>query len=175
MSMTHAHDGDHIKAKAWAAEVIPGMLWLGSGTHAENLAEIQSRNITRILNVADDVPNFHSNCGVIYENLHVADFGQDRGISRVFSQAFSFLESAREQNQSVLVHCAAGANRSATIVIAWLMHSQSMSLLEAWASVKSVKKGVCPMNDNRKQLLAYEREIYGKSSFPTDEAFITLR
>ena len=175
--MMNILDGERIKFKQqWANEIIPGKMWLGSGTHASNIEELRTRHITRILNVADDVENFHESEGIVYENLNVTDFGQDKGIMRVFPQAFRFLQTASDENQPTLVHCAAGANRSATVVIAWLMYSQSLTLFDAWKFVKSIKKGVCPMNDNRRQLLMYERELYhGVSSFVSDENFITMR
>ena len=173
-----------LKRQQWASEITPGLLWLGSGTHAADLSELQKRRIARILNVADDVENFHQHDGggggglhvITYENLSVSDFGQDKGIARVFPRAFEFLSKANEERAPVLVNCAAGANRSATVVIAWLMYSQSLSLLAAWGKVKQIKKGVCPMKDNRLQLLRFERELRcGKSSFITDEEFLTLR
>ena len=160
----------------WACEIVPG-LFLGSGAHAANLTDIQHHGVTRIPNVADDVENFHESCtGIVYENLGVCDFNQDIGICRVFPKAFAFLRKAENEGQPVLVHCAAGANRSATIVIAWLMFSNAMTLLDAWEMVKRVKRGVCPMIDNRKQLLDFERQLYhGISSFSSDEDFLTRR
>ena len=176
--MKNILNGEILKSrKSWASEIVPGSLWLGSANHASDLAELKARNITRILNVADDVENYHTAVDEIkYENLHVRDFGSDPGIRRVFTTAFNFLQIAKEADQRVLVHCAAGANRSATIVIAWIMYSQSLSLLDAWNCVKAKKRGLCPMNDNRKELLAFERELFGGvSSFPNDEAFLSLR
>ncbi|KDO29885.1 hypothetical protein SPRG_04952 [Saprolegnia parasitica CBS 223.65] len=137
----------------WASEILPG-LWLGSGSAASKLESLQRQRITHVLNVADDVPNFHPNA-FLYGNLGVTDFGQDVGIRRVFPTAFAFLDDALAHDDGrVLVHCAAGANRSATVVLAYLMHAREMSLADAWAHVRSRRRGICPLRDNRQELLA---------------------
>lgn len=162
------------RANRWASEIIPDQLWLGSGSDAENFEALESRNIKHILNVADDVPNFHNHT-IIYLNLGVKDFGEDRGISRVFEAAFAFLQAAQDNSEPVLVHCAAGANRSATVVMAWLMHSRQWSLVDTWKYIKGKRRGVVPLKDNRLELLNFERKIHGKSSFASDDDFLRLR
>lgn len=161
----------------WASEIIKGQLWLGSGTNASDLEALKSRNIYDVLNVADDVPNFHeTDESFRYLKLDVQDFGCDSGISRVFDKAFGFLQRAKDENKRVLVHCAAGANRSATIVIAWLMHSKQITLAEAWKEIKSKRRGVVPLKDNRLELLNFERSMFkGVSSFEKDEDFLSSR
>lgn len=156
----------------WASEIIPGKLWLGSGTDASKFDELEKRQIRHVLNVADDVPNYHEH-GVTYLNLGVQDFGQDAGISRVFDNAFAFLREAEANNEPVLVHCAAGANRSATIVIAYLMNSRHLTLIESWKEVKSQRRGIVPLKDNRLELLEFEMKLFGKSSI-NQEQFLRL-
>jgi atypical dual specificity phosphatase len=156
------------RVNAWASEIIPNQLWLGSGTDASKLEELEKRNIKHVLNVADDVPNFHGH-KIKYLNLNVVDFGQDSGISRTFENAFKFLQEAQDNKEPVLVHCAAGANRSATIVIAWLMKSNHWTLLQSWLHVKSARHGVVPLKDNRLQLLEFEKTLFEKPSMNKDE------
>ena len=60
----------------------------------------------------------------------------------------------------VLVHCANGSNRSATVTIALLMLLRTMSLKEAWDHVVAKRPACCPLKDNRAQLLAFEAELY---------------
>jgi len=111
-------------------------VFLGSGRDAENLNKLNDNRIGRVLNVADDVPNYHEYVGeIIYCRLDVADFGAEaikgRGIYLAFEKARTFVEDGLVSNLSqcsvskdrpnILVHCANGSNRSVTIVIALLM------------------------------------------------------
>ncbi len=160
------------KKSQWAAEIIDNLLFLGSGRAAQLREELQRRRIRHILNVADDVPNYHGN-DFVYLNLHVRDFGQDqKGISTRFQVAFDFLAERERLKEPLLVHCAAGINRSATIVIAWLMKRNALKLETAWMLVKQ-KRNICPLRDNRLELLKFERELHG-CNFLTEEQLLKL-
>lgn len=76
--------------KIWASEIRPNFLYLGAGRDAANLEKLREHRVTHILNVADDVENFHPG-EFIYKNLMVTDFGGDKGISRVFTEAYEFV------------------------------------------------------------------------------------
>ena len=65
-------------------------IYLGRGAAAQDLSWLQNNKIGYILNVADDVPNFFPD-QFVYCNLQVGDFGADKGISRVFEQATTFV------------------------------------------------------------------------------------
>jgi hypothetical protein len=96
-----------------------------------------------------------------YFNLHVADYGQDLGISRVFSEAFEFAARARAKGgrggSNLLVHCRFGMNRSPTVVMALLMTLEDLSLAEAWKQLKSIHAEAYPQRDNRRELVRFER------------------
>lgn len=156
------------RSSSWASEIEPDFLFLGSGNAAAELKELRAHKITHVLNCADDVENFFDG-EFTYLRLEIEDFGQDKGISRVFGDAFKFLEEVKASQQRVLVHCAAGANRSASVVIAWIMHSRQLSLKEAFKVVKSKRKGISPLRDNRLELWRFEQSRSGKNSVTEEE------
>jgi hypothetical protein len=57
-----------------------------------------------------------------------------------------------------------GVNRSATVVLAYLMKYHSMSLRDAWDFVRSRRPQVQPVNDYMHQLRLYEESIFGAIS-----------
>ena len=147
----------------WASDILDGWLWLGSGQNASLLGQLQSRGITHVLNCADDVPNFHeadpAASFLTYRCLGIADFGGDAGIRRTFAAAAAFTREARASRGGtwrLLVHCANGSNRSATVAMALLMDTQGMTLAQAWALVKARRPAASPLADNRAQLLQHE-------------------
>ena len=158
----------------WASQITE-KIYLGSGNHAGSLKKLQLHKITHILNVADDVENFYPN-NFIYKNLNVADFGADKGISRVFYEAFEFYNNEIENNENakLLIHCAAGANRSVTVTIALLMLIEKFDLKTSWKYVKKRRVGACPLMDNRLELVKFELELLKSNSLPAEDFFYIL-
>jgi dual specificity MAP kinase phosphatase len=92
-------------------------LFLGDMHNAYDRQDIDSNNIKYIINCTDDIPNKYDD--IIYLRIPVYDnSGED--ISVYFDKAISFINEARDNDQSILVHCMAGVSRSATIVIEYL-------------------------------------------------------
>ena len=140
----------------------PVKLFLGSGRDASNAEKLRENGVTHILNVADNVENFHPG-HFVYCNLNVRDFGADAGISRVFDQAADFIRNAVfncEPEPGILVHCYNGSNRSSTVVIACLMILQGLDLKTAFDTVKKAHPKTYPFEDNRRQLMDFERRLY---------------
>jgi protein-tyrosine phosphatase len=75
------------------------------------------------------------------------------------STAVKFIEDCREDGGIVLVHCAAGVSRSATVVAAWLMVSKKMSHKEALSFLAARRKVICPNPGFVKQLELFELEL----------------
>lgn len=69
---------------------------------------------------------------------------------------------------SVYVHCKAGQERSALIVMAYLIKYENLSAREAFASVKSQRyqAGFGDSHSKMRTLLDYERRVYGVSGLP---------
>lgn len=155
------------KIKCFDKENSSSIIFLGAGRDAQNLEKLKENRVNFVLNVADDVPNFFeesTQIEILYKNLRVGDFGSDEGISRVFPAAIEFVTSVLKDRGNCLIHCANGSNRSATIVIALVMSIFNYSLSQAWSHVVECHEQSSPLADNRKQLLAYELELYGETT-----------
>ena len=100
-------------------------IYVGNATHAANLPSLEEKKITYILNMAARDPACRMTqevYGDAYKCLRI-EAGDMPGydISQHFEATREFIEEARTSGAKVLVHCAAGASRSATVVIAYLM------------------------------------------------------
>jgi protein-tyrosine phosphatase len=76
--------------------------------------------------------------------------------SKHFDAAYAFIEEGRSSDGAVLVHCAAGASRSATIVIAYLMRKRNWSFEAAFACVRKIRLLVNPNVNFVQQLVDFE-------------------
>ena len=89
----------------------------------------------------------------------------------------AFIDRARKANSSILVHCVQGISRSSTIVIAYLMKRENMTLKEAYSHVKSRRSIIRPNQGFLRCLMKLDEELHGKCSivyeeyYPPDEKF----
>jgi protein-tyrosine phosphatase len=89
--------------------------------------------------------------------LYVSDTF-DENISEYFSVVNDILDQAKKSERHVLVHCAAGVSRSATLVIAYIMESQKKSVEDAYAYVKSKRPIIHPNDHFLDQLKNFQEE-----------------
>ncbi|DBA02176.1 TPA: hypothetical protein N0F65_004811 [Lagenidium giganteum] len=143
-------------------EVMEGFLFLGNKWHATSLDIVQNLGITHVI-------------------LDVAD----ADITAHFAPTYAFLDAAyrgwlasRETKPPsprpprVLVHCAHGMSRSATLVIMFLMRQQAMSLVTAFNRVAACRPIIYPNEGFVRALMDEERRIFRSSAssltFPTE-------
>lgn len=77
-------------------------------------------------------------------------------LDEVIPHGVSFIDKCFENRKRVLVHCAMGVSRSATVVTAWLMKRYGMSRDEALLLVKSARTVANPNEGFMQALKSYE-------------------
>ena len=80
-------------------------------------------------------------------------------IGQYFDKAIKFIETGLKEGNAVLVHCAAGVSRSATIVISYLMATRKLNVVEALKFVKERRPKVNPNTGFLKQLTDFEKKL----------------
>ncbi|CAE7188370.1 fmt, partial [Symbiodinium sp. CCMP2456] len=167
---------------AAAEEISPGSLYLGGANAALGLAKANDLGITHVLNVSDLyvlAPGRHGK--LLAEWVPMADDGFDDIFGPVqtaeefeaarkenpdcrpsgaYWRCKDFLEAAfKDPSSRVLVHCALGVNRSASVVMAWLMETRGWSLTQALQHVQNRRPIVHPADKLKEQLLAYQEQL----------------
>ncbi|MCD9639684.1 protein-tyrosine-phosphatase [Datura stramonium] len=99
-------------------------------------------------------------CQNLYKNSFTYHCLQDDQ-NLAFDDAVQFLEQCEKDRARVLVHCMLGKNRSAAIVIAYLMKSKGWNLAQSLQWAKERRPSVDLTQEVYQQLQQYERKIFG--------------
>eukprot|EP00744_Colponema_vietnamica_P001481 GILI01002450.1.p1 GENE.GILI01002450.1~~GILI01002450.1.p1 ORF type:complete len:251 (+),score=51.69 GILI01002450.1:185-937(+) len=134
-------------------------VYIGSAVTAAQKDEMQRLGIGYIINVTGSSPNFFPN-DFQYMNARLVDADHEN-IGKHFNAAFNFIEEGRRKGQSVMVHCAAGMSRSATLVIAYLMKHHGMTLKSAYNFTRTRRNVISPNPGFMRQLARLEKHLYG--------------
>ncbi|MGH0118195.1 UNVERIFIED_CONTAM: hypothetical protein FKN15_045342 [Acipenser sinensis] len=126
-------------------------IYLGDKWAAKDKRSLQSLQITHILNAADGKYNvctgarYYRDKNIIYHGVEAFDTTAF-DISPFFYSAAKFIKEALEKpGGKVLVHCAMGLSRSATLVLAFLMIYENKTLVDALKAISSLNKGHRPV------------------------------
>ncbi|XP_062925152.1 dual specificity protein phosphatase 4 [Mobula hypostoma] len=141
-------------------EILP-FLYLGSAHHASKRDTLDAMGITALLNVSSNCPN-HFEDHYQYKCIPVED-NQKTDISFWFMEAIEYIDSVKNVDGRILVHCQAGISRSATICLAYLMMRKRVRLEEAFEFVKQRRSIISPNFSFMGQLLQFERQILASS------------
>jgi protein-tyrosine phosphatase len=116
-----------------AQEIIP-RLYLGSAHSAKNRNFLKDKQITHILSMNGAKPIYPDE----FTYKTIAEEDQIKtNLLQHFNSCFEFIDKVLKfEAGSILIHCAGGRSRSATIVIAYIMHKHKLSFEEAFNMVQ---------------------------------------
>ncbi|KAL5701725.1 hypothetical protein ACHQM5_027034 [Ranunculus cassubicifolius] len=134
-------------------------LYLGSLGAAFNKDRLLVLNVTHILTVASSLKPAYPN-DFVYKKIEVTD-RSDTDLAQHFDECFDFIDEVKRMGGGVLVHCFAGRSRSVTIIVAYLMKKQHMSLPQALGYVKTKRPHAAPNTGFLLQLQNFETSIQG--------------
>lgn len=143
-----------------AAQVLPD-LFLGGMCHARNLEWIRQQRITGVLNLAgSEIPTPDPEWdwagypeGTAYLQLPAEDREGYPLLAEHFQAASDFLSKCFKERRKALVHCVQGMNRSATIVVAWLLSQERWPLPKAVHQICHLRKGALSNESFQGQLV----------------------
>jgi hypothetical protein len=121
-----------------AHEVLPG-LWLGNANAAKDRAWLNQNQITTIFNCTKDIPFLRNGPPHMYrvpldDNLQPEEI---RNLELWSWEVAYKIANERAQGNKILVHCAAGMQRSAAVIAIYLIATYRCTTDEAIAFIKT--------------------------------------
>ncbi|KAL4927188.1 dual specificity phosphatase YVH1 [Aspergillus undulatus] len=142
-----------------AMNKVPGHnIYIGGIFALKNKAALSRANITHVLSVLRLQPTDDTFEAYQHHRIEVDDI-EDENLLEHFPAAIKFIQSGLDTGGSVLVHCAMGKSRSATICIAYLLHHQRSALTpqSALALLRESRPLCEPNSGFMEQLIAYHQ------------------
>lgn len=129
-------------------------LYLGSSFNAYSINELADKNINVIINVTEEIDNFHeNNLDITYYRFPIKDNNHD-DIRPILEQTYNIIDHHLNNGDSILVHCYMGASRSAAVVINYLMRKNKISYEHAYEAVSS-KRPLVNLSEKFDEILKF--------------------
>ena len=133
-------------------------LYLGNLSSAENVTKLKELGIKKVLSLLDGFfPYYKKSDNITQKKFTIHDF-EIENIIKIFGDCIKFIKG----EEKVLVHCAAGASRSATVVIAYLMWKKKIPYEEALKFVQEKRYIVWPNPGFKEQLKLFDKKLKEK-------------
>jgi len=151
--------------------VIENFLFVAGETIAYNEKKLAENGITHILNAAGDACENKFPDKIKYLTFYLKD-SRSENIECVFYEAGAFIESAKQQNGRVLVHCVQGVSRSVALCISYLIFKHEYTFNKAYDHIRKVREIASPNPAFWAQLLNFQARLYAPfDSLPSPRVF----
>jgi len=141
-------------------------IFVGNKANAQDQEHLTELGITHVINCAAEIPipAFYAECNI--QSLHLAMTDMVAyPIEEHFEETCAWIQENLKGKNKILVHCQQGKSRSATIVLAYLIHHHNMRYMPALASVTARRHLIDPNSGFKNKLEAWELQ-----HFPEEEA-----
>lgn len=129
---------ERVRRQPWFEEITPEVWQGGAPTYPRDYQFLLDHGIDAVVNIRaereDDVA-FYDRHGIAHLQLPVLDMLVPDGA--MLDMGVAFVREQVAQGRTVLIHCAKGRGRSATLTAAYFMKHHGMSFDEARAFIES--------------------------------------
>lgn len=155
-------------------EVYPG-IYIGEESAARDLKLLRKKGITHVLNAAKGKDRYHVDTNqdfykadkIKFLSIEATDIMNFK-ICNFFDRTSEFITQGLASGGKVLVHCREGVSRSATLVLAYLMLKQGLSVQDAVRTVRSSRE-ICPNEGFLQQLCDLDKKLQTKQKLAPEK------
>ena len=123
---------------------------------AKKLDNLVKAGITHVVVCAAELDKvFEKKIAIKYLKLELAD-NTNVNLTPILAKSLPWMRDAIETGGRVLVHCAAGASRSGTIALAYIMATRHLTFAEALVNVQKIRPLIQPNQDFCRQLSDFD-------------------
>ncbi|KAI5066327.1 hypothetical protein GOP47_0018951 [Adiantum capillus-veneris] len=126
---------------SYPTEIIPRLLFLGDMSHAASQSRLKELQICHVVTIHTEPLKLPKSFVHAFFELEDAPFAN---IAQYFDPVYEFVERAKSAQKRVLIHCGAGASRSATLCAAYLMRAKHWGVEDALKFLKEHRSKVNP-------------------------------
>ncbi len=156
---------ERLQGHRWFDRITPE-LWLGGApTYERDYQFLLDNNITAVLDMRAEREgdrDFYERHDIAYKRLEVLDATVPG--DEYMTEGADWIRDQIDDGRTVLVHCAKGRGRSATLVAAYLMRYESLPYDECHTLMKDVRPLVKLEDRHRRRL-----EIWNEQSSKTEK------
>ena len=127
-------------------------IYLGNILDAQNINKLLKLGIKKVLSLITDPQLLIYPPTIEHKLIHINDFPREN-IIKYFGECLLFIDD----DKKILVHCYAGASRSATIIIAYLMWKNQLDYVESCNIVQKIRPIVNPNYGFYRQLKMFDK------------------
>ena len=144
---------ERVSGNSWYSEITP-QLWLGGApTYARDYDELLANRINAVVNIRaerDDDVDFYRTHDIAYTRYRTPDMMAPDAAT--VQAATDWIKAQVDDGRIVLIHCAKGRGRSATLLAGYLMREHGLSFEEAEAQIRG-KRSLTKLEARHRKVL----------------------
>ena len=127
-------------------------IYLGNIYDAFNMKNLENIGIKKVLTLIEDSQLLKYPPEIEHKLIKISDLPREN-IIKYFGECLLFIDD----DKKVLVHCFAGASRSATIIIAYLMWKKQLDYIESFRILEKIRPSIYPNYGFVRQLKIFDK------------------